>query len=53
VAIDLSFDGQTVIYQHDGKPFSMKDLAALLSGGSNNEFESMETTGRFGTGLRR
>jgi len=47
VAIDLSFDGQTVIYQHDGKPFSMKDLAASLSGGSNNEFESMETTGRF------
>jgi len=47
VAIELSFHGQTVIYQHDGKPFSMKDLAALLSGGSNNEFESMETTGRF------
>jgi hypothetical protein len=33
VTIQLSFNGQTVIYQHDGKPFSTQDLAALLSGG--------------------
>jgi len=51
VTIDISFKGQTVIFQHDGKPFSTQDLAALLSGGSNKEFESNETTGRFGTGF--
>lgn len=51
VDIDLTFDGQTVLYEHDGKPFTMQDLAALLSGGSSKEFESTETTGRFGTGF--
>jgi hypothetical protein len=51
VDIDLAFDGQTVLYEHDGKPFTMQDLAALLSGGSSKEFESTETTGRFGTGF--
>jgi hypothetical protein len=29
----------------------MQDLAALLSGGSSKEFDSTETTGRFGTGF--
>jgi|ERR1039458_1186730 hypothetical protein len=51
VNISISFDGQTVIYEHDGKPFTMRDLAALLSGGSNKDFESIDTTGRFGTGF--
>lgn len=51
VDIHLRFDGQTVIYEHDGKPFTMHELAALLSGGSSKEFESTETTGRFGTGF--
>jgi hypothetical protein len=51
VDINLAFDGQTVLYEHDGKPFTMQDLAALLSGGSSKEFESTETTGRFGTGF--
>lgn len=51
VDIDLTFDGQTVLYEHDGKPFTMQDLAALLSGGSSKEFESTETIGRFGTGF--
>jgi len=51
VNIWVSFDGRTVVYEHDGKPFTMQDLAALLSGGSNKEFESTETTGRFGTGF--
>jgi len=37
-------------FEHDGAPFSYKDLAALLSGGSNKELESVATTGRFGTG---
>ncbi|MBI2191998.1 MAG: hypothetical protein HYU36_08445 [Planctomycetes bacterium] len=51
VNIWVTFDGHTVAYEHDGKPFTMQDLAALLSGGSNKEFESTETTGRFGTGF--
>ena len=51
VNISLSFDGKKVIFEHDGKPFSMRDLAALLSGGSNKDFESVDTTGRFGTGF--
>lgn len=51
VNIRLVIDGHTVVYEHDGKPFTMQDLAALLSGGSSKEFESSETTGRFGTGF--
>jgi hypothetical protein len=51
VNIALSFDGRSVVYEHDGKPFSMQDLAALLSGGSSKDFDSNVTTGRFGTGF--
>lgn len=51
VDIDLTFDGRTVLYEHDGRPFTMQDLAALLSGGSSKDFESADTTGRFGTGF--
>ena len=35
VGIQLSLDGKTIVYQHDGKPFTMGELAALLSGGSS------------------
>jgi hypothetical protein len=51
VGIKLTFDGKAVVYEHDGKPFTMQDLAALLSGGSSKDFKSDETTGRFGTGF--
>lgn len=51
VDIEVAFDGHTVSYEHDGKPFMMQDLAALLSGGSSKDFDSTETTGRFGTGF--
>ena len=51
VNVWLTFNGRTVVYEHDGKPFTMQDLAALLSGGSSKEFDSTETTGRFGTGF--
>ena len=51
VDIKLEFDGHSVLYEHNGKPFTMQDLAALLSGGSSKEFEASETTGRFGTGF--
>ena len=36
---------------HNGMPFTAQELAALLSGGSSKEFDSEETTGRFGTGF--
>ena len=40
-----------VVFEHDGAPFSLGELAALLSGGSSKEYESETTTGRFGTGF--
>jgi hypothetical protein len=51
INITLFHDKQRVVFGHDGKPFSTTDLAALLSGGSSKEFDSNETTGRFGTGF--
>ena len=43
-------NGQLVV-SHTGKSFVAQELAALLSGGSSKEFDSEETTGRFGTGF--
>ncbi len=40
-----------LVVSHTGKPFVAQELAALLSGGSSKEFDSEETTGRFGTGF--
>ena len=40
-----------MVVSHTGKPFIAQELAALLSGGSSKEFDSEETTGRFGTGF--
>jgi hypothetical protein len=51
VDVELTFDGKTVIYEHNGKPFTILDLAGLFLGGSSKEFESIDTTGRFGTGF--
>ncbi len=51
VAIRLSCEQTKVAFEHDGIPFTSSDLTALLSGGSNKDFESEETTGRFGTGF--
>ena len=51
VAIRLSCEETKVTFEHDGIPFTSSDLTALLSGGSNKDFESEETTGRFGTGF--
>ena len=51
VAIRLSCEQTKVTFEHDGIPFTSSDLTALLSGGSNKDFESEETTGRFGTGF--
>ena len=51
VAIRLSCEQTKVAFEHDGIPFTSSDLTALLSGGSNKDFESGETTGRFGNGF--
>lgn len=51
VAIRLNREQKKVSFEHDGAPFTSSDLTALLSGGSNKDFESKETTGRFGTGF--
>ena len=51
VAIRLDRERTRVSFQHDGAPFTSSDLTALLSGGSNKDFESKDTTGRFGTGF--
>ena len=40
-----------MVVSHTGNPFVAQELAALLSGGSSKEFDSEETTGRFGTGF--
>ncbi len=42
---------RVVFFEHRGAPFTSADIAALLSGGSNKEFDSDVTTGRFGTGF--
>ena len=51
--IRVSFDwsGDKVRVSHDAAPFDVADLAALMTGGSSKDFDSEETTGRFGTGF--
>jgi len=51
VTVEFRITGPELEFSHDGAPFRMIDLAALLSGGSSKDFESEETTGRFGTGF--
>ena len=51
VKIYFTFKNNELVVSHTGKPFIAQDLAALLSGGSNKEFDDDETTGRFGTGF--
>lgn len=51
VNVSFKWDGATLLVEHDGTPFELQEVAALLSGGSSKEFEDEETTGRFGTGF--
>src|ERR1035437_9006798 len=51
VNVSFKWDGTTLLFEHDGTPFELQEVAALLSGGSSKEFEDQETTGRFGTGF--
>src|SRR5262249_26076055 len=51
--ITLQFDltDGVLRFEHDAAPFTMREFAALLTGGSSKDFLSVETTGRFGTGF--
>jgi hypothetical protein len=51
IVLNQTSEGTTLVFEHDGAPFAVKELVALLAGGSSKEFESEETTGRFGTGF--
>lgn len=51
VEIKFALEEDRLVVSHTGKPFIAQELAALLSGGSSKEFDSEETTGRFGTGF--
>ena len=51
VTVTLRREPGRVVFEHDAAPFSSSELAALLSGGSSKDYESEETTGRFGTGF--
>ena len=51
VEVTLHRSDASIVFEHNGAPFTSTELAALLSGGSSKEFESEETTGRFGSGF--
>ena len=51
VEIVFSRDTHTLTFEHNGAPFTLQELAALLSGGSSKELDDKSTTGRFGTGF--
>lgn len=51
IEFSLRLDRENLVVEHDGDFFTNQDLAALLSGGSNKEYDGEETTGRFGTGF--
>lgn len=51
VEVSLSAVGGAFVFEHDGAFFRIRELAALLSGGSSKEFDGKDKTGRFGTGF--
>lgn len=51
ISVLLELKDGSLRFQHDAAPFTMADIAALLTGGSSKDFDSRETTGRFGTGF--
>jgi len=51
ICVVFEFMDGVLRFQHDAAAFSMDDIAALLTGGSSKDFDSPETTGRFGTGF--
>lgn len=51
IMVSVALIDEVLRFEHDAAPFSMADLVALLDGGSSKDFDSDETTGRFGTGF--
>src|SRR5260370_6218990 len=51
VNVAVRWDGAAVRFEQEGTRFGLQEVAALLSGGSSKEFESDDTTGRFGNGF--
>jgi hypothetical protein len=51
ISVIFEFTAGVLRFKHDATPFGMTDIAALLTGGSSKDFDSTETTGRFGTGF--
>ena len=51
VTVNFELQEQTLTVNHTGKPFTLQELAALLTGGSSKQFDNERTTGRFGTGF--
>lgn len=51
ISVDFEYVDGVLRFKHDAAPFTMSDIASLLTGGSSKDFDSHETTGRFGTGF--
>ena len=51
VDVDFEWRDDELVVKHTGNLFTIKELTALLSGGSSKELDDDETTGRFGTGF--
>ena len=51
VEVKFVLNDSNLEVSHNGMPFTAQELTALLSSGSSKEFDSEETTGRFGTGF--
>jgi hypothetical protein len=51
ISVTFELDNGVLRFTHDAAPFTVADIAALLTGGSSKDFDSRETTGRFGTGF--
>eukprot|EP00833_Pecoramyces_ruminatium_P018239 jgi/Orpsp1_1/1192271/evm.model.d7180000091887.1 len=51
VDIEIIVDGDTYLFKHNGSPFTMKTITALLYKFSEGKQNNGESTGRFGTGF--
>ncbi len=53
VSVRLEIDDHTVCFQHDGKPFSIKDVYNLISPDSGKDRDELrkDNIGKFGSGL--
>lgn len=51
VSLQLDLVDNVLRFSHDAVPFTMGDIAALITGGSSKDFDALNTTGRFGTGF--